>query len=92
MCATHPPGSSDEHQPIRPSDFITNLRQPGPLSWKLRRIWANLGIQRQPAPELLRQRRRARMLNASAEPRSGHSSVKGSAFKRTPLPDSLLQR
>ena len=44
MCATHPPGSSDEHQPILRSDFITNLRQPGPLSWKLRRIWVNLGI------------------------------------------------
>jgi len=44
MCANHSPDEPQHNEPITPSYFITNLRQPGPLSWKLRRIWANLGI------------------------------------------------
>jgi hypothetical protein len=45
MCGTH---SSEHPEPekarVSPSDFLANLRQPGPLGWKLRRILANNAI------------------------------------------------
>jgi hypothetical protein len=42
MCATHQP--TDPDQPVEKNAYLANLRQPGPLGWKLRRVWANLGI------------------------------------------------
>jgi len=44
MCANHPPRDPEPDQPFGPSYFWANLRQPGPLGWKLRRLWANLGV------------------------------------------------
>jgi hypothetical protein len=44
MCATHSPGPEPEAAPFGPRYFMDNLRQPGPLGWKLRRILANTGI------------------------------------------------
>jgi hypothetical protein len=44
MCANHQPTDPDPDQSFGPSYFTANLRQPGPLSWKLRRVWANLGV------------------------------------------------
>jgi hypothetical protein len=40
MCARH----SNEPGPAGPRYLIANLRQPGPLGWKLRRLIANTGI------------------------------------------------
>jgi hypothetical protein len=42
MCTTHA-GDHDQAdlQPLGPSYFFANLRQPGPLGWKLRRTLAN---------------------------------------------------
>jgi hypothetical protein len=44
MCATHPPSDPEPDQPFGPSYFMANLRQPGPLGWKLQRLWANFGV------------------------------------------------
>ena len=44
MCATHSPGPEPAEAPFGPRYFMDNLRQPGPLGWKLRRILANTGI------------------------------------------------
>jgi hypothetical protein len=41
MCSTHSDHSPDESSP---NGFWANLRQPGPLSWKIRRIVANNAI------------------------------------------------
>jgi len=42
MCATHSGGHAQgDEQPHGPAYFMANLRQPGPLGWKLRRILAN---------------------------------------------------
>jgi hypothetical protein len=43
MCANHEPAEPEANQPFTPSPsaFLANLRQPGPLGWKLRRLWAN---------------------------------------------------
>ena len=39
MCATHAPDGERG-----PNAFMANLRQPGPLSWKLQRLIANMGF------------------------------------------------
>jgi hypothetical protein len=44
MCDTHPPEDDSAPQRIGPSEFVRNLRQPGPLGWKLRRLLANTAI------------------------------------------------
>jgi hypothetical protein len=41
MCASHSPDEPRDAEPFGPGYFLANLRQPGPLSWKLRRVWAN---------------------------------------------------
>jgi hypothetical protein len=41
MCGTHQHAEPDDDQPFGPSYFLANLRQPGPLGWKLRRLCAN---------------------------------------------------
>jgi hypothetical protein len=41
MCATHPPEPEDK---LGPDIFLSNMRQPGPLGWKLRRLLANTAI------------------------------------------------
>jgi hypothetical protein len=43
MCANHSAEPAPP-EPFGPSYFLANLRQPGPLGWKLRRILANTGI------------------------------------------------
>ena len=41
MCANHEPAGPEQQLPFGPSYFIANMRQPGPIGWKLRRLWAN---------------------------------------------------
>jgi hypothetical protein len=43
MCDTHSANPQPEG-PSGPSYLLANLRQPGPLGWKLRRLAANMGI------------------------------------------------
>jgi hypothetical protein len=44
MCATHPPDPQPPEHQRGPGQFVRNLRQPGPLGWKLRRLVTNMGI------------------------------------------------
>lgn len=44
MCANHTTDPEPPDEPWGPSYFLMNLRQPGPLGWKLRRVLANSGI------------------------------------------------
>lgn len=41
MCASHEPTDPGAGQPFGPNYFVANLRQPGPLGWKLRGLWTN---------------------------------------------------
>lgn len=44
MCANHSADPQPEHDQFGPGYFVRNLRQPGPLGWKLRRTLANTWI------------------------------------------------
>jgi hypothetical protein len=45
MCANHPADESAPHDAqIGPRYALANLRQPGPLGWKIKRTLANTGI------------------------------------------------
>jgi hypothetical protein len=41
MCATHSTGPEGPQEPVGTRYFMANLRQPGPLGWKVRRVLAN---------------------------------------------------
>jgi hypothetical protein len=44
MCANHSDEHPSDEEPFGPAFFVRNLRQPGPLGWKVQRTLANTWI------------------------------------------------